>query len=123
MSLQDYVDNKLVGSGSVSHAAIIGLDGSTKAKSAALNFTNEEAQELLKTAFVEGTIRVTFASKGFINLKNDERAYYGKVVGSGGIVIVKTKQNVVIGIYEAQQPGTAVYGVEQVAVQLEKNNL
>jgi profilin len=48
MSWQDYVDVNLVGSGKVSRACIIGLDGGVWASSPGFQVSGDEATKLLK---------------------------------------------------------------------------
>lgn len=51
----------------------------------------------------------------YITLKADDRSVYGKQ-GSNGVVTVKTKQAVLIGVYDQnQQPGNAANVVEKLA--------
>ena len=48
MSWQDYVDTNLVGSGKITEATIIGLDGGVWATSSGFNMSHEEGLALIK---------------------------------------------------------------------------
>jgi len=124
MSWQAYVDQQLVGTGCVTSGAIIGLDGSIWAKSPSLNFGNGETQTLAKLhanpadAQAKG---IFIASSKYMTLRADNRSIYGKK-GAGGVVVVKTNQAVLIGLYnENIQPGQCANAVEKLADYLIEN--
>ena len=102
MAWQPYVDSSLVGSGKICAGAILGHDGSVWASSPSLNLTPEETKKLT-SAFLDPTgIRAEgFRVSGtkYITIMSTEREIYGKA-GAWGICCVKTKQAVVVGIYD-----------------------
>jgi len=103
MSWQTYVDSNLLGTGKVSKAAIIGLQGGIWANSLGYNLTPEE-QRAIVTAFdnpekTQGS-GVRLAGQKFFTLQSTERSIYGKK-GADGCVIVKTKQAVLVTEYVA----------------------
>jgi len=118
MSWQTYVDSNLVGSGAVRKAAIVGQDGNTWATSQGFTISKEEATTLIKAYKDPSAIRANglrIAGTRYITLKADDRSIYGKQ-GSNGVVTVKTKQAVLIGVYDQnQQPGNAANVVEKLA--------
>jgi len=118
MSWQSYVDEQLVGTGNISKAAIIGLDGNAWAQSAGFALKAGEGAKLAALfkkptdAFAQG---ITVDNTKYLAIKADERSIYGKK-GAGGVVTVKTGQSVLIGVYnETIQPGNAATAVEKLA--------
>lgn len=102
MAWQPYVDSSLIGSGKICAGAILGHDGSIWAVSPSLTLTPSETQKLT-SAFLDPT---SIRSEGFrisgtkyITIMSTEKEIYGKA-GAGGICCVKTKQAVVVGIYD-----------------------
>lgn len=102
MAWQPYVDSSLVGSGKICAGAILGHDGSIWAASPSLTLTPTETQKLTAAFLDPAAIR----SEGFrvsgtkyITIMSTEREIYGKA-GACGICCVKTKQAVVVGIYD-----------------------
>ena len=102
MAWQPYVDSSLVGSGKICAGAILGHDGSVWAASPTLTITPEESKKLT-SAFLDPT---SIRSEGFrvsgtkyITIMSTDREIYGKA-GQNGICCVKTKQAVVVGLYD-----------------------
>lgn len=102
MAWQPYVDSSLVGSGKICAGAILGHDGSIWAASPSLTLSPTETQKLT-AAFLDPT---AIRSEGFrisgakyITIMSTEKEIYGKAGGSG-ICCVKTKQAVVVGLYD-----------------------
>jgi profilin len=118
MSWQQYVDTNLVGSKSVTQAAIFGHDGSKWAASAGFNVTADEAKKLVAGFKDANGIRASgifLAGTKYLTLKADDRSIYGKK-GATGCVCVKTAKAVLIGVYaENIQPGSAANVVEKVS--------
>eukprot|EP00048_Salpingoeca_helianthica_P014334 m.221170 g.221170 ORF g.221170 m.221170 type:complete len:126 (+) comp15734_c0_seq1:87-464(+) len=117
MSWQSYITS-ILGSNFVQKAAIHGLDGSTWATSPGFAVTPDEAKALAKAStdpsglysgiFLQGT-KYTF-------VRQDERSTYGRKGSDSGCVIVKTKQAILIGVYEAGvQAGNCNTVVEKMA--------
>ncbi|PBK99871.1 profilin [Armillaria gallica] len=103
MSWQTYVDTNLVGSGRISKAAIIGQQGGVWAASAGYNLSTEEQNAIINgyndvTKVQASGIRV--AGQKFFTLQANPRSIYGKK-GADGIVIVKTKQAILVAEYVA----------------------
>lgn len=70
-------------------------------------------------AFASG---ITVNGVKYLAVKADERSLYGKK-GNGGVVIVKTGQAVVVGVYDEKlQPGNAALIVEKLADYLIENS-
>ncbi|OQU98864.1 hypothetical protein CLAIMM_04581 [Cladophialophora immunda] len=125
MSWQAYVDSSLVGTGHVDKAAIFNADGnSVWASSPNFNVSPQEMQEVVgayKDTSVPKKVQSTglhIAGQKYIVIKADESSLYGKK-GREGVVIVKTKQALLITHYpETVQPGTAANTVEKLAAYL-----
>lgn len=102
VSWQEFVDNSLVGSGKICAGAILSHDGSVWAISPSLKLTPEESKKLC-SAFLDPTeIRAEgFRVSGtkYITIMSTEKEIYGKA-GACGICCVKTKQTVVVGLYD-----------------------
>lgn len=98
------MDSSLVGSGKIVAGAILGHDGSVWAASPSIapKLTGEETKRLL-TAFADPTaIRAEgfrIADTKYITIMSTDREIYGKA-GACGICCVKTKQAVVVGLYD-----------------------
>jgi len=124
MSWQAYVDNNLVGSKSITKAAIVGLDGSRWATSKDLNCTPDEAKKLVAAFKNADAIRsggLIIGGQKYFALKADERSVYGKQ-GPAGVICVKTGKCVLIGVYDDKiQPGNASNVVEKLADYLIEN--
>lgn len=118
MSWQSYVDQHLVGTGVVSKAAIVGLDGSVWAKSASLNLTSQEATAIANnfknpSSFIASGVFVQ--GEKYMTLRADERSVYYKKGKDGGC-LVKTNQAVILGLYsDPVQPGQCTTVVEKLA--------
>eukprot|EP01128_Nolandella_sp_AFSM9_P007704 TRINITY_DN42_c2_g1_i2.p1 TRINITY_DN42_c2_g1~~TRINITY_DN42_c2_g1_i2.p1 ORF type:complete len:149 (+),score=34.63 TRINITY_DN42_c2_g1_i2:67-447(+) len=118
MSWQSYVDNNLVGTGFISQGAIFGLNGAQWCTSAGFQISGPEAQALIAGFGDAGPLRANglwLQGQKYLVLRADERSIYGKK-GPGGVVLVKTGQAVLVGIYgENTQPGQASSTVERLA--------
>jgi len=125
MSWQAYVDQSLVGTGHVDKAAIFNAEGnSVWASSPNFSVTPAEMQEVVgayKDTSQPKKVQSTglyIAGQKYIVIKADETSLYGKK-GREGVVIVKTKQAILITHYpEAIQPGTAANTVEKLGAYL-----
>ncbi|WP_420848622.1 profilin [Protofrankia coriariae] len=61
------------------------------------------------------TSSVTVDGTTYAGIKGDSQSIYGKK-GSSGVILAKTAQTVLVGVYdEGQQPGTAALVVENLA--------
>ncbi|KAN0042162.1 hypothetical protein ACTFIV_004721 [Dictyostelium citrinum] len=93
-------ENAILDAGFI-HAAIIGADGSILEKSNGMDLKPSECSGIVlgfrNKAFPESIFFV--GGKRYVVLKNDDRSLYGKL-GSGGVVCVKTKTVILIGIYD-----------------------
>ncbi|KAJ3017825.1 profilin, required for normal timing of actin polymerization in response to thermal stress [Thoreauomyces humboldtii] len=118
MSWQQYVDSNLLGTGKIQRAAIFGLDGSLWATSSNLSVAGPEATALVKGFTDPSGLRaagIFVAGIKYFTLRADDRAIYGKQ-GQNGLVAAKTKQAIIIGIYESPvQAGEANKVVEGLA--------
>ena len=107
MSWQDYVDNQLVGSGSVKSAAIIGTDGSLWAKSPNFNLSSAEimtvAQNYSNMSYFQSN-GITLGGTRFIFLSATDRVLRAKK-NKEGLHCIKNQTCIIIGVYE--EPVTA----------------
>jgi len=125
MSWQEYVDTQLVGTGHVSKAAIIGLDGTQWAASSGFAVTPAEGRGIV-SAFNDASAifasGIRLGNDKFMTIKADTRSVYGKK-GPGGVCCVKTNQAVLIGLYdETIQPGQCATVTEKLADYLIENS-
>ncbi|KAK0188519.1 profilin [Armillaria mellea] len=103
MSWQVYVDTNLVGSGRISRAAIIGQQGGVWAASAGYNLSTEEQNAIINGYKNVSSVQasgIRAAGQKFFTLQANERSIYGKKAADG-IVIVKTKQAILVAEYVA----------------------
>ncbi|KAI8612895.1 profilin [Chytriomyces sp. MP71] len=118
MSWQAYVDNNLIGTGKIQKAAIHGHDGSLWATSAGFSISAPELTALTGGYKDASGIRANGLHLGgvkYFTLRADDRSIYGKQ-GAGGVVCVKSKQAILIGVYgDPTQPGEANKVVEALA--------
>jgi profilin len=118
MSWQAYVDDSLVGSGSIEAGAICGHDGTLWAASRHLALPAEHVRGLVGAFSDPAGVRekgLVLGSSKYIVIKSDDRSIYGKQ-GTGGICCVRTRQTVLVGKYEAPAtPGAASKVVEALA--------
>jgi profilin len=121
-SWQAYADN-LTAQGLVK-AAVFGPDGGVWAKSANLNLSTQEAvttAQLFNNPGQAQAAGIQVDGVKYLVIKADARSLYGKK-GTGGVVLVKTTQAVVLGIYDDKlQPGKATTVVEKLADSLIEN--
>ncbi|KAH7102447.1 profilin [Auriculariales sp. MPI-PUGE-AT-0066] len=113
-----YVDANLVGSGKVSRAAIVGQQGGIWASSPGYTLSPEEQQHITKLFTNLDATRasgVKLAGQKYFALQVNERSFYGKKQADG-VVIVKTKQAILVAEYAAPiQAGEATPVVEGLA--------
>ncbi|KAJ6551182.1 profilin [Mycena capillaripes] len=103
MSWQDYVNTNLVGSGKISKAAIIGLQGGVWATSPGYTLSTEEQNAILKGFTDPASVQASglkLAGVKFFTTKVDDNIIYGKK-GADGYVIAKTTQAVLVAEYAA----------------------
>ncbi|UZJ52684.1 hypothetical protein CBS101457_002004 [Exobasidium rhododendri] len=118
MSWQSYVDTNLVGTGSLTSAAIVGVKGGVWASSAGFTVSPQEITSLVKgfddpTPLQAGGIHVN--GKKYFALMATDRSIYGKQ-GADGLICVKTNQAVLITHYASPiLPGQATKVVESLA--------
>ncbi|EKM53316.1 uncharacterized protein PHACADRAFT_259587 [Phanerochaete carnosa HHB-10118-sp] len=122
MSWQAYVDTNLIGTGKVTHAAIVGQQGGIWAHSANFNLSAEEQKAIVGAHANLDQIRasgVRLASQKYITTTAEGRSIYGKK-GADGCVIVKTKQAILVAVYVGPlQAGETTPVVENLADYLE----
>ncbi|OBT77164.1 hypothetical protein VF21_05057 [Pseudogymnoascus sp. 05NY08] len=122
MSWQEYVDKSLLGSGNLDKGAIITAGGDAIwAITPGFDIQGDETKKIaaaLAGGEAEDKMRadgIYIAGERFTFVQSRERHIYGRK-DKEGIVIVKTKQAVVIGHYgEKVQPAHAASTVEQLA--------
>ena len=121
---QGYVDDQLVGTGSIRKAIIIGVQGGPLAESRGFSLQAGEAARIVNLfknpndAFAKG---ITVAGVKYFAIKAGEQSIYGKRLGTG-IILAKTSQLILIGFYDESQPiGSASGVVEKVADFLRQN--
>lgn len=102
MSWDSYID-RLVSSGHVDKAAILGIDdGTAWAQSPTLKITPAEGKALtagLKNASSLSSSGIVVSATKFFYLQSDDSQIQGKQ-GTSGISIAKGKKCLVIGIYK-----------------------
>ncbi|KAL1866113.1 hypothetical protein VTK73DRAFT_4906 [Phialemonium thermophilum] len=123
MSWQAYVDSSLVGSGHIDKAAIISAAGdSTWASTPGFEVKPEEQKALVAILNNTGNAIDKAHSDGiyvngirFVVTKIEDRSIYGRQ-GRTGIVVVKTKQLILVGYYgDGKVAGNATQTVEALA--------
>lgn len=100
MSWQEYVDSTLISTGTVSAAAIVGLDGNVWSASAGFTVTEKEALKLI-AGFDDQTCLFGGVFAGgvyYLFLRASDDTIHGKR-GEKGIVICKTAKTIIIGTY------------------------
>ncbi|KAM5532122.1 hypothetical protein V8D89_014215 [Ganoderma adspersum] len=110
MSWQQYVDTNLIGTGKVSRAAIIGLQGGIWASSPGYTLSAEEQKAAVQAFDNPDNVLATGVRLGgqkFFAIQANPRSVYTKKQGDGA-VLVKTKQAVLVAEYIApiQAPET-----------------
>jgi len=115
---QAYVDQSLVGTGTVTKGALCGLDGTLWAVSPGFNPNQNELRALISgytnTPTIQGS-GIYLQGEKYLTLRADDASIYGKK-GAGGVASCKTAQCVVIGLYgEGIQPGACSATVEKLA--------
>jgi len=120
MSWQAYVDSSMVGSGHVDKGAIYSLAGDSKwAASSGFELSTAELKEVIsglqqKTDNLYASGLHVGGVKYFLTLATD-RSLYGRA-GKDGVVIVKTKQAILIGHYnERMIAGNSAKVIEDLA--------
>ncbi|TFK96725.1 profilin [Pterulicium gracile] len=118
MSWQAYVDTNLVGSGKVSKAAIIGLQGGVWASSAGYDIPADEQKAIVnmfKDPSSAAATGVKILGNKFFVINSNERSIYGKKQADG-VILVKTTQAILVTEYQAPiQAGESVPTVEGLA--------
>ncbi|OTA91676.1 hypothetical protein M434DRAFT_12996 [Hypoxylon sp. CO27-5] len=123
MSWQAYVDSSLVGSGHIDKAAIISVAGdSVWAASDGFTVKPEEMKNLVAILNdTDGAVAkaqadgIHVAGERYVVARIEDRSIYGRH-GRTGIIVVKTKQAIIIGHHgEAQQAGNATQTAEALA--------
>ena len=102
MSWQAYVDDHLVATGQVKHAAIIGHDGSIWAKSAAFPGAANEVKNIATNFSSPGTFQAGGLHLGgtkYMFLSNNDKTLRFKK-GTNGVHVFKTSQAYIIALYE-----------------------
>ncbi|CAG8492266.1 389_t:CDS:2, partial [Scutellospora calospora] len=102
MSWQAYVDDNLVGTGKIAHAAIYGHDGTLWAASKGFNPSHEEIKTIIESFSDAQKIQangIHCNGVKYVFLNSDELTVRGKKGAADGIVAEKTNQAVIIGIY------------------------
>lgn len=93
MSWQGYVDNQLLGTKSITQAAILGRKGGVWASSAGFNITPQEQTALIggfddPSPLQAGGLHI--AGKKYFTLQANDRSIYGKA-GVSGAAVASTK--------------------------------
>ncbi|CAG7834466.1 unnamed protein product [Allacma fusca] len=116
MSWQDYVDKQLLASKCVSRACIAGLDGNVWAKSDGFEVSKDEVTKLVAGFDNQSVLTgsgITLSGQRYIYLSGTDQVVRAKL-GKVGVHCMKTKQAVVISLYEDPiQPQQAASVVEK----------
>jgi len=117
MSWQAYVDTNLVGSGRVSKAAILGLQGGVWAASPGYLISTTEQAAIVGAYTSADSIQangIRLAGQKFFTTSAIDRTIKGKQ-GGDGVIIVKTTQAVLVAEYvapiQAPEASTVVEGL------------
>ncbi|KAI0292028.1 profilin [Russula brevipes] len=117
MSWQTYVDSNLVGTGKISRAVILGLQGGVWASSKGYTLSPEEQKTILASYSDLAKVQANglrLATSKYFTLQANDRSIYLKKEGNGAIV-VKTKQAVLVAEYvapvQAPEATTVVEGL------------
>eukprot|EP01112_Ceratiomyxa_fruticulosa_P015734 TRINITY_DN466_c0_g1_i1.p1 TRINITY_DN466_c0_g1~~TRINITY_DN466_c0_g1_i1.p1 ORF type:complete len:128 (-),score=14.53 TRINITY_DN466_c0_g1_i1:155-538(-) len=126
MSWQPYVDDNLVGTGNLKHAALISAtNGAVWAISENFVLSKGEGFSLVekfKNPDAACRTGITVGGSSYIVLRGDEKSIYGKK-GATGVILAKTAQCIIIGYYDNTiVPGRAVVTVESLADYLREKN-
>eukprot|EP00917_Polyrhabdina_sp_WS-2016_P014426 GHVP01031539.1.p1 GENE.GHVP01031539.1~~GHVP01031539.1.p1 ORF type:complete len:127 (+),score=25.35 GHVP01031539.1:32-412(+) len=118
MSWQEYVDDSMVGSGSLLFGIISGHEGDIWASSEDFKPTKDELINIFN-AFEDScriqTQGIFLQGSKYFALKCDGRSIYGKA-GDKGCICVKTEIAILIGIYNKDMiAGDAAKTVEELA--------
>ncbi|KAG2179163.1 hypothetical protein INT43_002013 [Umbelopsis isabellina] len=118
MSWQAYVDTNLLGSGQITQAGIYGAQGGQWAASNGFQVTPTELQAIQQGFSDSSNLQangVRINNVKYMFLRSDDRSIYGKK-GNDGVVIVKTVQAILVGVYDDKvTPGNATKVVEGLA--------
>ncbi|KAJ3524030.1 hypothetical protein NM688_g8632 [Phlebia brevispora] len=118
MSWQAYVDTNLLGSGHVRKAAILGRQGGVWATSSGFTLSSDEQKAVIHAFENQDQVQasgIRLAGEKYFTLSVNERSIYGKK-GANGCVIVRTKQAILVTVYEAPtQASEATVVVEGLA--------
>jgi len=101
MSWQAYVDTNLVGSGIISKAAILGLQGGVWAASPGFKISEDEQKAIVQGFTNADKLQATgirLAGQKHFTISVVDRTIQGKK-GADGTVIVKTTQAVLVAVY------------------------
>ncbi|KAG1723186.1 profilin [Suillus paluster] len=124
MSWQAYVDNNLVGTKKVTHAAILGKAGGVWAKSAGFTISTEEQKAIIAAFTNKEKVQASgfrVADQKYFFVSSDTYADDPNLIvvqgkkGGDGAVLAQTKQAVLVATYvlpqTAQEAGMTVTGV------------
>eukprot|EP00038_Savillea_parva_P005895 m.160554 g.160554 ORF g.160554 m.160554 type:complete len:129 (-) comp11959_c0_seq1:126-512(-) len=104
MSWQDYVDTSLIGTGTVTRAAIHGLDGNPWATSKGFSVTPAEAKTIIagmaEAAPSQQVNGIRAGGEKYTFIRKVDTTMNGKKGSEAGIVIEKTEQAVIIAVFE-----------------------
>lgn len=111
---QSYVDHSLMQDGVLSGAAIVRLNGTVDG-SKNLTVSAAEAKALIaQYAALKANVPIVLGGVSSMIMRTDGKSLYARRVGGGGVVCVKTKTYILIGVYDAKaQPGRANSVVER----------
>jgi profilin len=101
MSWQAYVDTNLVGSGRIDKAAILGLQGGVWASSPGVTISPQQQDAIVKAFTNADKLQaggIHLADQKYFTISVVGRTIQGKK-GADGVVIVKTKQAVLVAVY------------------------
>jgi len=122
MSWQEYIDKQLMASGVVKHAVIAGHDGIIWAKSDKFNPIDDDMISVFKGFGDKGLLQtsgLTIGGERYIYLSGDDKIIRAKK-GKIGVHCMKTKQAVVVALYEDPvQPQQCATVVEKLGEYLE----
>ncbi|KAJ3444365.1 profilin [Anaeramoeba flamelloides] len=101
MSWQEYLNNNLVNTGTVSSACILSLTGEMYASSEDFSLSSGEGHKLVQAFEDYTTILATgfyVSEQKFMVSRAEQNMILGRA-GEKGIICIKTNQTIVVGIY------------------------
>jgi hypothetical protein len=113
---QNYVDHSLMQGGHLTGAAVLRLNGTVDGSRNLAVSAAEAKAVIAQYAVPQAKVPLVIGGVSSMIISVAGKSMYARRVGGGGVVCVKTKTYVLIGVYDSKaQPGRANAVVEQLA--------